>query len=875
MLQPHSGRREPAEWADVPRPAPIRVTTEAEASVERLQLALDAGAIIGTWVWHVPDDRFIGDERFARSFSLDAVRCRDGLVLEEVAASIHPDDSERVGAAVADALARGGAYRCEYRVRQGDGDYRWVEANGRVELDDGGRPVRFPGVLLDIEHRRRAEDERDRANALLRTFIEAVPGVVFAKDRDGRLIVANRGVAELVGLPPEDFIGRTDLEILDDKQQAAEVMATDRRIMDTGVAEQIEEQVRLPDGTPAWWLSTKAPLRDDNGTVVGLIGSSIDITERKRQQERARFEAEMLDLLNRTGSALAGELDLQSLLQRVTDAATRLTGAQFGAFFYNGVDERGEAYMLYTLAGAPIEAFDRFGHPRPTPLFDITFRGGPPVRIDDVLEDPRYGQWGPHHGMPAGHLPVRSYLAVPVRSRAGDVLGGLFFGHAEAAMFSERSERLASGIAAQAAVAIDNARLYAEAQTAAEERKLLLESERAARTEAERASALKDEFLAALSHELRTPLNAIVGWLHVLRRTAGDQATLQRGLDVIHRSARAQTQLIEDLLDMSRITSGKLQLDREVLLLADVVEAGVDAVRPAAEAAGVALEVQVAAPATLVRGDARRLQQVAWNLLSNAVKFTPAGGRVNVDLAREGDRILLRVRDTGIGIPAHFLPHVFDRFRQADGSTTRRFGGLGLGLSIVRQLVDLHGGGIRVDSDGEGRGACFTVQLPAATPDLPATAPMVEPSMTEGGLRQQRVLVVDDDPVVLDLLVRLLSEAGAQVRVAEDAVAALRLIEAEAPALLISDIGMPGMDGFELIRRVRALSPAQGGCIPAIALTAFARHEDRTRALASGFAAHLSKPVEPSQLLALASQLVGECSGERADPRSRLPAAPA
>ena len=276
-------------------------------------------------------------------------------------------------------------------------------------------------------------------------------------------------------------------------------------------------------------------------------------------------------------------------MQAVTDAATQLSGAQFGSFFYNVTDERGDAFLLYTLSGAPREAFASFGNPRATALFGPTFRGEPPIRLDDVLADPRYGTMAPHHGMPKGHLPVRSYLAVPVKSRSGEVIGGLFFGHSQTGVFTERAERLVAGVAAQAGIAIDNARLYEAAQRAADERTALLESERAARSAAERLSEVKDEFLATLSHELRTPLNAILGWSQLLRTGRKDEADIVRGLETIERNARVQAQLIEDLLDMSRINSGKLLLEIGTVDPAAVIDAAIETVRPAADGKGIRL----------------------------------------------------------------------------------------------------------------------------------------------------------------------------------------------------------------------------------------------------------------------------------------------
>ena len=834
-----------------------QIEQQAAESSERVQLALDAGAIVGTWVWDIAGDRMVTDERFARTFGLDPDACRAGIPLQDVFIAIHPDDRERVTAAITAAMQRGGPYRCEYRVLQPDARYHLIEANGRCELDAQGRAARFPGVLLDIESRRRVEDERDQANEMLRTFMEAVPGVVYAKDRAGRLLLGNRGTAQLLGVSPENFIGKTDAEILRDPAIAQQLMANDRRIMESGRAEQVEEIVPYPDGTPAHWLSSKAPLLDARGKVIGLIGASVDISDRKREQERARVQAETVDLLNQTGALLAAELNLDVLVQSVTDAATKLTGARFGAFFYNGTDDQGEARTVYALSGASREAFEQIKTSSPPPIFEPTFRGGAPSRVEDVIRDPRYGSWGPDHGMRAGHLSVRSYLAVSVTSRRGEVLGGLCFAHPEPGIFTERSERLVVGIASQAAVAIDNARLYAEAQRAATERTLLLESERAARAEAERASSLKDEFLATLSHELRTPLSAILGWTHLLRKKAGTDPTITKGIEVIERSTRVQTQLIEDLLDMSRITSGKLRLEMEPMAPLTFVQAAIDSVRHAADAARVQVVLAMDDALPVVSGDSARLQQVVWNLLSNAIKFSPAGGDVVVRLGAEGDQVRLEVTDSGIGIAPEFLPFVFDRFRQADGSTTRKFGGLGLGLSIVRHLVDLHGGTVAARSGGGGKGASFVVTLPAHGTSSAVSSGTAADGMRhlEADLRGIKVMVLDDEPDVLELLGRVLAEAGAEVISFNHAEHALRALAEEPPDILVSDIGMPEVDGYELMRRLRATRPASGVMVPAIALTAFARPEDRRRALEAGFAVYLSKPVEPHELLAEVARL--------------------
>src|ERR671926_240302 len=446
--------------------------------------------------------------------------------------------------------------------------------------------------------------------------------------------------------------------------------------------------------------------------------------------------------------------------------------------------------MLYTLAGVPLEAFAHFPMPRATDLFGPTFRGEGVVRIADVKLDPRYGKNSPYYGMPEGHLPVVSYLAVPVISRSGEVLGGLFFGHPEAGVFTERHARIVEGLAAQAAIAMDNARLFESAQRAR------AEAERLYR-EAQESSRLKDEFLATVSHELRTPLTAILGWAHMLRKGEFNDESARRALDTVERNARAQAQLIDDLLDVSRIVTGKLRIDVRPVDTNTFIEAAVEALRPAAEAKGVRLQKVLDTGTVTVSGDPVRLQQVVWNLLSNAIKFTPRGGRVQVRLERVNSHVEIAVSDTGQGIDAEFLPHVFDRFRQADMKTTRQHGGMGLGLAIVRHLVELHGGTVRAESGGEGRGATFTVLLPVAPvfhaeeegarvhPAARSTLPNFEVYERLDGLN---VLVVDDEPDTREMLKAGLGQCGASVTVAASAQEALEAMEGSTPDLIISDI---------------------------------------------------------------------------------------
>lgn len=408
-------------------------------------------------------------------------------------------------------------------------------------------------------------------------------------------------------------------------------------------------------------------------------------------------------------------------------------------------------------------------------------------------------------------------------------------------------------------------------QRAEEERAQLLVQEQKARAEAEKLNRLKDEFLSTVSHELRTPLNAILGWSQILRTSKVDAAKVNRALETIERNARSQAQLVDDLLDISRIITGKIRLNVQTVQLLPVIEAAMDTVRPAADAKNIRMQSVLDPAAGPVLGDFERLQQIVWNLLSNAIKFTPKRGRVQVCLQRINSHIEIVVADTGQGISAEFLPHVFERFRQADGSITRSFGGLGLGLAIVRQLVELHGGTVHTESPGEGQGATFTVKLPLMAVVPKAIEPeRVHPAVGDsvpfdGSLKLDglRLLIVDDDMDMRDLLTYTLEVCGAEVVAAASANEAISALTKSSPLMdiLISDIGMPDEDGYALLRRVRTLKPENGGRIPAIALTAYARTQDRTAALLAGFQSHVAKPVEPAELIAVIANLAGRIRG--------------
>jgi len=397
-----------------------------------------------------------------------------------------------------------------------------------------------------------------------------------------------------------------------------------------------------------------------------------------------------------------------------------------------------------------------------------------------------------------------------------------------------------------------------------EEREMLLDSERAARTEAERANRVKDEFLATVSHELRTPLNAILGWTQLLAHSRGDWATVDEAAGIIDRNARLQAELIEDLLDVSRVISGKLRLNMQPVDISTIVSAAVASVQPAADARRIRIQKRFEADIPALHGDPGRLQQVVWNLLSNALKFTPVGGEVLVSVNRSDGHIEIRVTDSGPGLEPQFIPHVFEQFRQADASITRKHGGLGLGLAIVKHLVERHGGTVEAENvsrpDGTVSGAIFLVRLPVDPPQKGGDA-LSDPSLSRQlpgaiDLAGLRILVVDDDPDARRLLKRLLAECKADVITASSGREALQLLATSNPNVLVSDIGMPEMDGYEFISQVRK-APVPGSRIPAAAVTAFTRDEDRRRALAAGYQTHIPKPIEPSRLLAVVADLAG------------------
>ena len=596
------------------------------------------------------------------------------------------------------------------------------------------------------------------------------------------------------------------------------------RVLREGVVVGLANHTALTarDGTTRPIDDTAAPILDDGGHIQGVVLVFHDVTERyaaedsMRESRQARYAAEV---------ALRQAEDTRLVLAAIVESSDdAIIGETLDGVItsWNQPAERMLGYAAAEIIGKPITTLMPPEHSEDVRLL-----------LGRIRRGERVGHFETQRLAKDGRVIDVSLSISPIRDAVGTIIG---------------AAKVARDITDRRRVDAERERLLAAAQSA--------------RADAESANRMKDEFLATLSHELRTPLNAIVGWAKILRSGKVDVADLEEGLAAIDRNSQAQTQIIEDLLDISRITSGNLRLDVQRLNVADIIEAAVAAVLPSANAKEIRFHKVLDSLAGPVTGDAARLQQVVWNLLANAVKFTPRGGQVQVLLERANSHIEISVIDTGIGIKPEFLPHVFDRFRQADASTTRRHAGLGLGLAIAKQLAEMHGGSIRAKSPGEGQGATFTLTLPITVvhPERPG-APRIRPR--DSGLPEEvcqnaalaglRVLVVDDEPDARELLRHVLVDCEAQVAVASDAAEALAIVEQFRPDVIVSDIGMPDQDGYDLIRKVRANPVTKE--IPAAALTAFARPDDRKRSLLAGFQTHVAKPVDPAELTAVVASL--------------------
>ena len=750
----------------------------------------------------------------------------------------HPDDVEPTRTQVR-RLVEGAipSYALEKRYLRKDGNPVWSSTTVTLLRDESGAATQFIGIIEDITERKRTEELQARLAAV----VEFTDDAIITKTLEGIITTWNPGAQRIFGYTAAEAIGRPVTMLIPEEKQLNEEPTILERLRRGERIDHYETTRRHKDGKIVFVSLTVSPLKDGSGEIIGASKIARDITHQKRAEQILREQAKVLGLLETTGKAIGSKLELRKVLQTVTDVATQLSGAKFGAFFYNVTNDQGESFLLYTLSGAPREAFEKFGLPRNTPIFHPTFTGQGVVRSGDITRDPRYGTMPPHHGMPKGHLPVRSYLATSVIGRAGEVLGGLFFGHPDPDVFNEASERLVIGVAAQAAVAMDNARLYEAAQREIESRERAEEALR----ETDRR---KDEFLATLAHELRNPLAPIRQAAMISQSPSATDEAKHWSHEVISRQVKHMSLLLDDLLDVSRITRGTLALRIEMTDLATIVDAAVEQARPLIDAKHHELETNLPSSPVRFAGDPLRLAQILSNLLTNAAKYTDPRGKIRLDATADAGEVVIKVTDTGVGLTSEAIPSVFTMFSQVKGTEDRSEGGLGIGLALAKGLMSLHGGTIEAASAGIGRGSEFTVRLPRRTvAEADPRDPAVEVAARARPVR--RVLIADDNGDAAESLAMLIRLDGHEVAVGANGIEALELIDAVNPEVAFLDIGMPGLDGYEVARRIRA-NPRHAGVVLA-AVTGWGQESDKARARAAGFDLHFTKPIEPDKLLDL------------------------
>jgi len=790
----------------------------------QLESALSAGKIY-TWRWHISTNRVVTNQSFAHLFGVDPAQAMAGLPIETFLGAVHGDDRPRVAAAINQTVATNTFYSTEFRINKPNGEVRWCFARGQVEYDSEGNAIAFPGALTDITDRKQAETTLAHQEARLRAFAESNVIGILQGDIYGNIHWANDEFLRLVGYSP--------LDVQDQRLRWDDLTPPEYRELEQ---QKIAEARQRGACTPY----EKVYLHKEGRRVPVLIGYSLvgetqdetvvfvlDLTERRRTEKQLRRSEDRLRMAVK--STQMGTWDWKLPTNRlIWDAASK---AMFG---------------LSPEDSESIEVFFAVLHPEDRPSVEAA--------IDAALDPKGNGNFGLEYRIIDRQTHLERWI---------DAQGQTYF----------RSDGTPDRL-------IGMMRDVTEQKQVEAQREELLHREYAAREAAERANRIKDEFLAILSHELRSPLNPILGWAKLLQTRAMEPEKTARALSTIERNAKLQAQLIDDLLDIARILRGKLKLDMAPVNLDFVIQAAVETVYAAAQEKDITIQVETPTPLQ-VQGDAGRLQQIVWNLLTNAIKFTPKGGRVTVGLeqvsGREariggvsevGDSAVtsptsptsllyaqITITDTGMGIHPDFLPHIFESFRQEDTSITRQFGGLGLGLAIVSYLVEAHGGSIRADSAGEGRGATFTVSFPLLSQEL-------EPAPGSGLLHDDidlsglTLMVVEDSPDSLEMIQAYLSQCGARIVAFASAPEALTAFETSPVDVLISDIGMPGMDGYAFIQYIRTLPEGNGGQVPAIALTAYVRQENVQKALDHGFQIHMAKPVDLQELALAVAGLV-------------------
>jgi PAS domain S-box-containing protein len=825
--------------------------------------------------WNAAAQRIYG-------YSADEVKGKDISILS-------PDDRRDELAGIFERLKRGESIpHLETVRRTKDGRLINVALTISPTRDEEGHITGASTIARDITDRKRAEDERSTLAAQienerqrLNNVVANVPGVVWEAwgDPEGasqQINFVSEYVEKMLGYSAEEWLSTPNfwLSIVhpEDVARAAQEAAAIFASRKGGTS---RFRLVAKDGRVLWVEAQSIVVCDDSDTPIGMRGVTMDITERKRGEDAQRFLAEASGLL-------AGSLDYETTLSSVAKLAVPNLADWCVVHI---VGENGRLRQLAVVHSDPAKEEAARALRKRYPVDPDAGIGVPNVlrtgrtEFYPVVSNEKLALATRNEELVKAlrELDLKSCMIVPLVAR-NRTLGTITLATAESNRhYDVQDLALAEDLAHRIALAVDNARLYREAQDAviAREDALhvrddLLRREHIAREEAESANRAKDEFLATVSHELRTPLNAILGWAHMLRANKLDQTTQARALETIERNAKSQAQLIEDILDVSRIVTGKLKLDVHPVQPVAVIDAAIESVRPAADAKGIRIEKMLDPSAGPISGDSNRLQQIVWNLAANAVKFTGKGGRVQVHLKRAGSYAEIVVSDTGQGISSEFLPFVFDRFRQADATSTRRHGGLGLGLAIVRHLAEMHGGTVVASSPGEGMGATFTVKLPLIVTQF---GPSNERSHLDPGaniesetlpkLEGVRVMVVDDESDTREMLRIMIGQLGAEVRACGSSEEAMEVLSNWNPDVIVSDIEMPGEDGYELIRKVRLSEAKRGGRkVPAVALTAYGRVEDRLRALSAGYQMHVAKPVEPAELaMVIASLATRSASG--------------
>jgi PAS domain S-box-containing protein len=755
--------------------------------------------------------------------------------------AIHLGDE--VFADVARALAEKGEYRGEVTSTSKAGETKQLELSAYAMRDESGLALCYVGIKREITESQRAEQALSRSEAQLTDFFENAAIGLHCVGPDGTVLRVNQAELDMLGYTREEYVGHSITEFHVDQNAIRDILS---RLQAGEVLQNYEARLRCKDGGIRFVRINSSVYRED-GQFVHTRCFTRDITERKRTESRLALQYAVTNILSESPDLIHGA---EKILRAVCESLDWEVGVLWNVDTKAGVLRSVEICHATSM---------------PTPEFDevtrnTTFRkgvglpgriweSGEPVWVDNVVKDPTFPR-----APVALREGLRGAFGFPILS-GSEVWGIIEFFSPEIKEPDDALIKLTAGIGGQIGQ-------FTQRKRAEEDRAELLSRERAARADAEKANRLKDEFLATLSHELRTPLNAVIGWSRMLGSGRLDRESSKHALEVVERNAWAQKQIIEDILDVSRVITGKLQLNRGPVDLVTVVDAALDAVRPAMEAKEIRIETIIDASLRMISGDPDRLQQVVWNILSNAAKFTPSGGSVEISVSESAAHVVIQVKDSGPGIEPSFLPHVFERFRQADGSTTRTHGGLGLGLAIVRHLVELHGGTIGVVNREDGLGAIFTIRLPLPSGELrsemlPVASFPSRESQPQPNLDALKILIVDDETDALDLISVELAQHGAKVTSVTNAEDALKALGQETFDVLISDIGMPKMDGYELIQRLRQQEEGTDKRIPAVALTAYARVQDRMQAIMAGFNTHVAKPVEANELVTVVASLAG------------------